>query len=112
MDTLLQRLCHPYGVTQVCRELAQWPLPSPVVGTSPWIRIFLNNLVPYILMISLPLNLSLRHEVARLIVWHVVTSPVVPSAVSYADVREGNDSYRACGHGTHSDSLAPERASQ
>src|SRR5215211_7452905 len=48
------------------------------------------------------LNFSLRHEVARLIVWHVVTRPVVPSAVSYADVREGNDSYRACGHGTHS----------
>src|SRR6266571_4708520 len=49
------------------------------------------------------LNLSLRHEVARLIVWHVVsTRPVVPSAVSYADVREGNDPYRACGHGTHS----------
>ena len=33
------------------------------------------------------LNLSLRHEVARLIVWHVVTRPVVPSAVSYEDVR-------------------------
>src|SRR5438128_6754158 len=49
-----------------------------------------------------PLNLSLRHEVARLIVWHaVVTRPVVPSAVSYADVREGNDPYSACGHGTH-----------
>src|SRR5215467_10974612 len=33
------------------------------------------------------LNLSLRHEVARLIVWHmVVTRPAVPSAVSYADV--------------------------
>src|SRR5215813_4361245 len=50
-----------------------------------------------------PLKFSLRHEVARLIVWHAVsTRPVVPSAVSYADVREGNDSYRACGHGTHS----------
>ncbi len=49
------------------------------------------------------LNLSLRHEVARLIVWRVVrTRPVVPSAVSYADVREGNTPYRACGHGTHS----------
>ena len=49
------------------------------------------------------LNLSLRHEVARLIVWQVIwTRPVVPSAVSYADVREGNDPYRACGHGTHS----------
>ena len=48
------------------------------------------------------LNLSLRHEVARLIVWQVIrTRPVVPSAVSYADVREGNDPYRACGHGTH-----------
>jgi hypothetical protein len=30
----------------------------------------------------------LRHEVARLIVWHAgVTRPAVPSAVSYADVR-------------------------
>jgi len=48
------------------------------------------------------LNLSLRHEVAGLIVWHVVTRLVVLSAVSYADVREGNDLYRACGHGTHS----------
>src|SRR4029434_5546560 len=48
------------------------------------------------------LNLSVRHEVAWLIVWHVVTRPVVPSAVSYADVRQGNDPYRACGHGTHS----------
>src|SRR5262245_46126761 len=49
-----------------------------------------------------PLHFSLRHEVARLIVWHVVTRPVVPSAVSYADVRKGNDPYRACGHGPHS----------
>ena len=50
-----------------------------------------------------PLNFSLRHEVARLIVWRVVrTRPVVPSAVSYADGREGNTPYRACGHGTHS----------
>ena len=49
------------------------------------------------------LNLSLRHEVARLIVWHVVsTRPVVPSTVSYEDVREGNDLYRALEHGTHS----------
>src|SRR5262245_40947143 len=47
--------------------------------------------------------LSLRHEVARLIVWHAVsTRPVVPSTVSYEDVREGNDPYRALGHGTHS----------
>src|SRR5437867_572730 len=52
---------------------------------------------------SRPLNLSLRHEVARLIVWHAVsTRPVVPSTVSYEDVREGNDPYRALGHGTHS----------
>jgi hypothetical protein len=51
----------------------------------------------------LSLNFSLRHEVARLIVWHAfVTRPVVPSAVSYEDVREGNDPYRALGHGTHS----------
>ena len=49
-----------------------------------------------------PLNFSLRHEVARLIVWHAfVTRPVVPSAVSYADVREGHDPYSAGGHGTH-----------
>ncbi len=46
---------------------------------------------------------ALRHEVTRVIVWHVVlTRPAVPSAVSYADVRQGNDPYRACGHGTHS----------
>src|SRR5712691_4060308 len=45
----------------------------------------------------------LRHEVARLIVWHAVrTRPAVPSAVSYEDVREGNDPYRAFGHSTHS----------
>src|SRR6266536_1129622 len=49
------------------------------------------------------LEVALRHEVARLIVWHVVsTRPVVPSAVSYEDVREGNAPYRALGHGTHS----------
>jgi len=53
--------------------------------------------------IGRPLNLSLRHEVARLIVWHAVsTRPVVPSTVSYEEVREGNDPYRALGHGTHS----------
>src|SRR5439155_17321677 len=51
------------------------------------------------------LAVALRHEVARLIVWHVVvTRPVVPSAVSYEDVRAGNDPYRAFGHGTHSHS--------
>ena len=33
------------------------------------------------------LNFSLRYEVARRMVWHVVTRPAVPSAVSYADVR-------------------------
>ena len=55
------------------------------------------------------LNLSLRHEAARLIVWHAVsTRPVVPSTVSYEEVREGNDPYRALGHGTHSSQLAPE----
>ena len=48
------------------------------------------------------LNVSLRHEVARWIVWHVIrTRPVVPSAGSYADVREGPAPYSACGHGTH-----------
>ena len=53
--------------------------------------------------LQVSLNLSLRHEVARLIVWRVVrTRPVVPSAVSYADVREGNAPYSACEHGTHS----------
>ena len=51
------------------------------------------------------LEMALRHEVAKLIVWHVVvTRPVVPSAVSYEDVRAGNDPYRAFGHGTHSHS--------
>ena len=49
------------------------------------------------------LEVALRHEVARLIVWHAVsTRPVVPSAVSYEDVRGGNEPYRALGHGTHS----------
>jgi hypothetical protein len=49
------------------------------------------------------LEVALRHEVAKLIVWHVVsTRPVVPSTVSYEDVREGNAPYRALGHGTHS----------
>src|SRR5467141_649810 len=33
-------------------------------------------------------EMALRHEVARLMVWHaVVTRPGVPSAVSYEDVR-------------------------
>src|SRR5215831_18488400 len=53
--------------------------------------------------ISPPFTVVLRHEVARLIVWHAVsTRPVVPSTVSYEDVREGNAPYRALGHGTHS----------
>src|SRR5215510_10357644 len=48
-------------------------------------------------------EMALRHEVARLIVWYAVsTRPVVPSTVSYEDVREGNAPYRALGHGTHS----------
>jgi len=52
---------------------------------------------------SVPPYVGLRHEVARVIVWHIVrTRPAVPSAVSYEDVREGNDPYRAFGHGTHS----------
>src|SRR5262245_36763155 len=73
---------------------------------------------PYVMTIPDPhgtrifpgsLNFSLRHEVARLIVWHAVsTRPVVPSTVSYEEVREGNDPYRALGHGTHSSQLAPE----
>ena len=38
-----------------------------------------------------------------MIVWRGVrTRPAVPSAVSFEDVREGNDPYRALGHGTHS----------
>src|SRR5215831_462514 len=41
------------------------------------------------------LKLSLRHEVARLMVWHGIrTRPVVPSAVSYADVRLRRESSR------------------
>src|SRR5215471_7561007 len=48
-------------------------------------------------------EMALRHEVARLIVWHAVsTRPVVPSTVSYEDVRKGNAPYRALEHGTHS----------
>src|SRR6266568_350291 len=45
----------------------------------------------------------LRHEVARLIVWHVVsTRPAVPSAVSYEVRQQGNALSKALGHGTHS----------
>ena len=47
------------------------------------------------LAMSASLNFSLRHEVARLIVWHAfVTRPVVPLAVSYADVRLRRESSR------------------
>ena len=39
-------------------------------------------------VLSMSLNVLLRHEVARLMVWHAVsTSPGVPSTVSYEDVR-------------------------
>ena len=49
------------------------------------------------------LNLSLRHEVARLIVWRVVsTRPAVPSAVSYEVRQQGNALSNALGQGTHS----------
>ena len=38
---------------------------------------------------------ALRHEVTRVIVWHgVLTRPVVPSAVSYAEVRLRRESSR------------------
>jgi hypothetical protein len=70
--------------------------PLPQAGTKVQIGL-LPRLQPH------SLNLSLRHEVARLIVWRVVrTRPAVPSAVSYEDVRGGNEPYRALGHGTHS----------
>ena len=46
---------------------------------------------------------TLRHEVARLIVWHVVsTRPVVPSAVSYEVWQQGNALSNALGQRTHS----------
>src|SRR6266849_4504790 len=40
-----------------------------------------------------------------------MTQPAVPSAVSYGDVREGNDSYSASGQWTHSSpaGIAPVR---
>jgi len=41
--------------------------------------------------IGVPPEVDLRHEVARLIVWHVVqTRPAVPSAVSYEVRQQGN----------------------
>ena len=49
------------------------------------------------------LELVLRHEVARLIDWQVVlTSPVVPSTVSYEVWQQGNALSNALGHSTHS----------
>src|SRR5712692_9465220 len=47
-------------------------------------------------------NGTLRHEVARLIVWHAVsTRPVVPSTVSYVVRQQGNALSNAHGHRTH-----------
>ena len=47
--------------------------------------------------------IELRHEVARLIVWHaVVTRPVVPSPVSYEVRQQGNALSKALGQCTHS----------
>ena len=49
------------------------------------------------------LEMALRHEVARLIVWHgVSTRPVVPSAVSYEVRQQGNALSKALGQRTHS----------
>ena len=49
------------------------------------------------------LEMALRHEVARLIVWRaVVTRPVVPSTVSYEVRQQGNALSNALGQGTHS----------
>jgi hypothetical protein len=48
-------------------------------------------------------TLVLRHEVARLIDWQVaLTSPVVPSTVSYVVRQQGNALSKAHGHRTHS----------
>ena len=49
------------------------------------------------------LELALRHDVARLIVWQVVlTRPVVPSTVSYVVRQQGNALSKAHGQCTHS----------
>jgi hypothetical protein len=49
------------------------------------------------------LQMALRHEVARLIVWQaVLTKPVVPSAVSYVVRQQGNALSNAHGQSTHS----------
>ena len=49
------------------------------------------------------LQMALRHEVARLIVWQaVLTKPVVPSAVSYVVRQQGNALSNAHEQSTHS----------
>src|SRR5262249_37559718 len=48
------------------------------------------------------LQMTLRHEVARLIVWQPLTRPVVPSTVSYVVRQQGNTLSNAHGQRTHS----------
>src|SRR5262249_16555868 len=48
------------------------------------------------------LQMALRHEVARLIVWQPLTRPVVPSTVSYVVRQQGNTLSNAHGQRTHS----------
>ncbi len=49
------------------------------------------------------LSPALRHEVARLMVWHdIPTRPVVPSTVSYEVRQQGNALSHALGQRTHS----------
>src|SRR5262245_62137098 len=48
------------------------------------------------------LPMTLRHEVARLIVWQPLTRPVVPSTVSYVVRQQGNTLSNAHGQRTHS----------
>src|SRR5262249_13519723 len=56
-------------------------------------------------------NGVLRHEVARLIVWHAVsTRPVVPSTVSYVVRQQGNALSNAHGQRTHSHSTGTRTA--
>src|SRR5215510_13179281 len=47
------------------------------------------------------LEVALRHEVARLIVWQPLTRPVVPSTVSYVVRQQGNTLSNAHGQRTH-----------
>ena len=55
--------------------------------------------------IGVPPEVDLRHEVARLIVWHgVQTRPAVPSAVSYEVRQQGNALSKALEQRTHSHS--------